>query len=119
MTMALTDSGRSIDFLGERAGLKPARIRAEPHSSPHSLNPDQIPQLEDHRVRSVVVELSRVRAVKPTHVASELDRRTLHAQAYPEIRRLFAAGIVDRPQHARDAPFAEPSRHQDRVEISQ
>src|SRR2546426_7320661 len=102
MTMALADRGRSIDFLSERAGLKPARIRAEPHSSPQSLHPDQIAQLEDHRVRSVVVEFSRVRAFKPAHVASELDRRTLHAQANPEIRRLFAASVVDGPEHARD-----------------
>src|SRR5438477_9502091 len=100
MTMALADRGRPIDFLGERAGLKPARIGAEPHSPPHRLNPDQIAQLEDHRVRSVVVKFSRVRAFEPAHVASELHRRTLHAQAYPEIRRLFAASIVDRPQHA-------------------
>src|SRR6266851_1792162 len=99
MSMPLTDLTGCIDPLGQRAGLEFTRIRPKSHRSTHRLDADQIAQLEDHRMRTVVVEFSRIRAFKRAHVTGKLDGRALHAEANPEKRCLLTSGIVDRSEH--------------------
>src|SRR5258707_1884837 len=108
--MALAYIARGVSRFSQRAGLKPAGIRAQSHCAAHGFDSDQVAQLEDHRMRSVVVELGRVRAFKPAHISRELDCRALHAKTYSEVRRQLAASVVDSAEHSGDASLAEPAR---------
>src|SRR5438128_11958033 len=105
MAMAFAGLACAVDAFRKRSGRELARISAQPHRPAHRFDADQIAQLEDNRMRCVVVKLGRVRALQPAYVASELDRRALHSQTYPEIRRLLASRVVYRSEHARYATF--------------
>src|SRR5262245_11313099 len=95
------------------------RISAEPHRTSKLLDPDEVSQLEDHRLRRVVVEFGRVGSFDPADVSRKLDRSALHAETDSKIGSLLAASVVDRPQHPEYAAFSKSSGHQNRVEIPQ
>ena len=70
-------------------------------------------------MRRVLVELGRMGAGQPDHVAGEFDHRALHAQADAEEGNLPLAGKADRLDLALDAALAESARHQQAVEAGQ
>ena len=69
----------------------------------------------DHRVRGVLVELERVGAREPEHVARELDHRHLQAEADAEEGDLLLARVAHRGDLALGAAHAEAAGHQHRV----
>src|SRR5215813_6197822 len=118
VSMAFVNCWRPINPFCQRAFLKLAGVRAESHSPAHRFYSDQVAQLEDYRVRGVIIELGRVSALEATHIASEFDRRTLHSQTDTEVRRSFSTSIIYCSQHAGNTSFAKSSGHQDRIEIT-
>src|SRR6266567_2371906 len=57
MTMSLVNLFRAaVDVASERVLRQPARPGAKSHRSPHFFDVDQIPELENDRIRSVNVE---------------------------------------------------------------
>src|SRR5262249_51921131 len=74
MAMSLADVRRPVDLPGKRAFLEMTRISAKPHRASKRLDPDQISQFEDHRLRRVVIKLGRVRPFDPADVSRKLDR---------------------------------------------
>jgi hypothetical protein len=104
-----------VHLARERPVLQHARVVAEPHRA--ALPGDVLLLLHqmDHRVRRLRIDLRRVRAVEPDHVARELDHRHLHAEADAEERPLLLARVAHRRDLALGAAVAEAHRHEDRV----
>src|SRR5436305_10178286 len=118
MAVAFVDLLDSIRLPRDRTFLQRARILAEPHRAAEGVDADQIAQLVDDFVRRLIVELRRIRADHPHHVAGELDRRALHAEAdAEEWDALFARG-ADRAQFSFDAPRSESWSDQNPVHAS-
>ena len=67
----------------------------------------------------VALELGAVGLLQPAHVARELDGRQLHPEADSKVRHAPLARVADRLDLSFSAATAEPSRHQDRVDIRQ
>src|SRR5947199_2649035 len=118
MAMALFDELRAVRLARERAFLQRARILAEPHRAAEGVDADQIAQLVDDFVRRLIVELRRIRADHPHHVACELDRRALHAEADAEEWDALFARVADRAQFSFDAPRSESWSDQNPVHAS-
>ena len=70
-------------------------------------------------MRRVRVELARVRAGEPAHVACELDDRALQAEAQAEERDAVLAGVAGGGDLALDAAEAEAAGDDDAVEVVQ
>src|SRR5262249_38855465 len=119
MAMPFADVRRAINFVRERSVLNVTRICAQSHGSSQGLNAYQIPQLEDDRVRCIVVELSGVCSIDTANIAREFNSRALHAQTNSKIRRLLATGEVDRSQHPKNSALSEAPGHQNGVQIAQ
>src|SRR6476660_4025273 len=107
MSVPLTDLTCCIDSLGQRAGLELARVCAKSHRSSHRLDTDQITQLENNRMRSVIVEFGRVCPFKAANISRKLDSRALHTEANPEIGRLLTPRVADGPQHPGNAALTK------------
>src|SRR4051794_10945561 len=115
MAVALVDLLHSIRLPRDRTFLQRARILAEAHRAAERVDADQVAQLVDDFVRRLIIELGRIRADHPHHVARELDRRALHAEADAEKRDALFARVTDRAQLAFDAARAESRSDQNPV----
>ena len=67
-------------------------------------------------VGSISLELAPAR---PEHVAGEVDRHHLQAEAQPEARDVVLAGVAGGGDLALGAPLAEPAGDHDAVEVAQ
>ena len=73
----------------------------------------------DHRVLRGRVELGAVGVGEAEHVAGELDRHRLQAEAQPEARQQLLAGVAGRGDLALDAAGAEPAGDHHAVELGE
>ena len=103
--------------------MEPSRrlhgIFAEAHRAAEGVDADEVAQLVDHLVRRLVVELGRVRADHAGHVARELDRRALHAEADAEVGDALLAREADGAQLSFHAARAEAGADEDAVDAGQ
>src|SRR5262245_30446745 len=112
MPVALVDEGYAVDPMRQRAGRELARIPAEPHRAAEIVDVEQIAQLVNHLVRRVLVDLRRVGALEPAHVARVLHRRPLEAVADAEVRDALRPRVLGGFHHAARAPGAEPAGYE-------
>src|SRR5262245_12072974 len=115
VAVPLADLGAAVRLVGDRARLEQARPAAEPHVAAHPLDPLQLPQLVDDRVRRGGIELRGIRLLEVTHVAGVLYVGALHSEADAEEGDAPLAGEPDRLDHALDAADPEAPGHEDAV----
>src|SRR5215471_10603762 len=117
--MAFRDNVRFVDAFCERSWGEFTGISSEAHRAAHRIDSEQVAQFEDHRVRRIGVELSRIGVFNAADVARVFYRRALQTQADAEERLLFAARVGDGADHSRNSALAKPPRNKYRVNIVQ
>src|ERR1700686_5813526 len=115
MPMPLADLGLTIDFVRQRPRLDLARPCPQPHRATQLFHAAQLAQLVDHAMRSRRIELTRVSIRQSANVARKFNAGGLHPQTDPEVRDMLLARVLDRLQHAFDAPLAESPGHKQSV----
>ena len=103
----LTDDGLAVCLVDLGAGCEHRVIRAEAHGATHVGDVALVVHEVDHRVRGVRVHLGRVGTGQAHHMAGELDRHHLEAEAQPEARQ---AGSRVRTPQRRSCPRYPASR---------
>src|SRR5215472_9042213 len=99
MTVAFADFMLPKDSLSQRTLFQQAFIRAQPHSSAHLLDPDQVAQLENDWMLSFAVEFCGVRAVQPANIPCKFYAGALHSQADPKKRGVRSPRVAYRSEH--------------------
>src|SRR5436190_5764180 len=116
VAVPFVDDRLTVGLRGSRSGDEMARLRPEPHRGPHVRHVLLLREEVDHRVRRRRIELRGVRALQPTHVASELHDGALEAEADAEERHPLFPRVADRLDLALDAPDAEAAGNKHAVD---
>src|SRR6266700_6806757 len=106
---------RAVDLRDPGARTQFTGIRAQSHRAAHFLDAFLGAHQRDDGVLALGCELARVGVGELDHVARELDDGRLQPEANAEERDLALARPADRYEHALDAAYAEPTRHEQAV----
>src|SRR5271155_222198 len=98
MAVAFADFILAIHFVSQGPRLNLAWPCAEAHGASEFFHPAQLAQLVDHAMRSRRIELTGIRVRQSAHVACIFNTSRLHAQADSEVRNMFLARELNRPQ---------------------
>ena len=119
VAVPLGHDGLLVRLGDDRTRLELGDVRAEPHRAAHvghvALSLHQV----DHRVRRRRVELGRVRAGEPEHVAGVVDHHHLQTEAQAEARDAVLAGVARGGDLALGSALAEAARDHDAIEVVQ
>src|SRR5688572_3468976 len=117
MAMPLVDERSAVNTLGDRPGHQLAGVATKPHGSAEVVDAEQVAQLVDHLVRSVLVNLGGIGPLKAAHVPRELDRRPLEAVTDAEEGDAARAGELGGLHHAAGTARTEPTGYEDAVRV--
>src|SRR5215469_1727771 len=123
MTVPLLHFRLAVQLPDHAALGQNCRVQAQPHGPAHvALSGDHVFLVchrGDDRVRRLRVELGAVGAGQARHVAGDLNRHALQAQAQSENRDAVLAGMAYRADLALDTAHAEAAGNEDAVHIGQ
>ena len=107
MAVALGNFERAVGFRSEGAGLEFAGPGAQAHRAAHFVHAEEFAEFVDYAIGRGGIEFRTVGVFNLRNRARVFDGGALHAEADPEERDFFLAGVGDGVNHAGDAAFAE------------
>ncbi len=117
MTVPLAHDGLAVRVVHTTPGLEDGVVGAEPLGAALVADVALVVHQVDDRVRRVGIHLRGVGADEPHHVAGELDRHRLQAEAQAEARDVVLTGVPGGSDLALEAAVAEPAGDHDPVEV--
>src|SRR5918998_346364 len=116
--MAFLDQFLAVDLGSQSVRLDLAGVMPEAHGTAH-LYANLVGHDVYQRVRTLGIELCRVRFVEADHVPGELDYRDLHSQAESEVRGTRLPRVTGRLYLPLRPAVAEPRQDQNAVRPAQ
>src|SRR5918998_1782722 len=116
--MAFLDQFLAVDLGSQSVRLDLAGVMPEAHGTAH-LYANLVGHDVYQRVRTLGIELCRVRFVEADHVPGELDYRDLHSQAESEVRGTRLPRVTGRLYLPLRPAVAEPRQDQNSVRPTQ
>src|SRR5690606_3682169 len=119
MTVSLADLLLAVNLLRAATRYQLAGIGAKAHCSAFCLYAALIGHQVDDGVFGAPAEFHRVCSLEPAHTARVFDDGQLHTQADPKEGDPLFTRVANGCDFSFNTAIAEPTRHQDSIEVLQ